>query len=238
MDLIECSHCQKKYTLRLEKIPKTPKKWKCSACQQISSFPFYSEKEQEFLINIDIICESCKKKYAIPSYKFIASKMQVICSFCKHKFQINFSNFDNMQKLNQKVSRYLNDKPLPNKIFREDESKIQKLVQEVTNETPKNLSIKQTSIEEAPNNNLENFQNWENKIKEKKGAVPANIRSHIFLSNTKEQKLDRSDLPSLTPKVQKKNNYSKKKQKNIGISFFLFILFLLIIILYIYTVKF
>ena len=236
MNLIECEHCQKKYTLQLEKIPKTPKKWKCSACQQIFSHPFYSEKEQEFLMDIDIACESCKKKYAIPSSKFTASKMQVFCSFCKHKFQINFSNFDNIQRLNQQVSRYLNDKPSPNKIFREDKNKIQKLVQEVTKETPKNLSIKQTSIEEVPNNNLEDFQNWENKNKEQKGLVPAELLSSIFIDNNKV-KIDNSDLPSLTSKVQKKNDYPKKKQKNIGISFFLFILFLLIIILYIYTVN-
>ena len=45
MDYIECNHCQKKYIINLEKIPKVSKKWRCVSCQKVQLYPYYSEQE-------------------------------------------------------------------------------------------------------------------------------------------------------------------------------------------------
>ena len=72
MNVIECIHCKTKYAIKLHKIPKHQKFLKCSQCQENTPFPFYSQKEQEFVIMLDTDCNNCKKNYSIPSSKFIA----------------------------------------------------------------------------------------------------------------------------------------------------------------------
>lgn len=255
MNLIECNHCEKKYALKLEKIPQTPKKWKCSNCRGVSSFPFYSEKEQEFLMNVAAACQNCKKEYEIASNKFIAATMKVICFKCKSKFAVFFPNFQNLQKLNQKLSTYLSgNQEKQSEIFSGDKAKFESLLKEVIpKKTEKSTLEKNVEIEANPKkqqekifttenseqnshqdtNKLENFNTWENKIKEQKGVIPQNLRSHLFLSGGKEEKLDIS-LPSL-PIANKKE---KIPSKNIGVGFLLFTLFFLVVIVYIYLVKF
>jgi transposase-like protein len=231
MDFIECNNCKKKYTLNLEKIPQTPKKWKCSHCQFVAPFPFYSEKEQEFLLKVNIVCNSCNKKYTINSGRFISSQMKVMCSSCKQKFPVSFPNFENMQRLNQKIPFYLNkNENSQSKIFKEDKQEFQSLIKEVIPE----IKQKKEQVVEAPqiSQKQENFDDWEDKIKKKKGVVSPDLRSNFFLSNNKEQKLERSDLPSLPTKKKK-----APPQRNMKTGFFFFTLFLFVVIIYIYFLN-
>ena len=261
MDLIECSKCQKKYALKLEKIPRVLRKWKCSSCQEVSSFPYYSEKEQEFLMNIQTTCLECKKQYSIKSNKFIAPKMKVICSICKNKYFITFSNFKNIQQLNQKISLYLNGNKKKNEIFGEDKNKFQSLIKEVIPNVQQEQRIvnqqksvniqgeqdnffntkneeQKIKISSEVNTELEIFDDWENKIKQQRGMIPQDVRANFFLNDSKnvnqnkEEKLDISMPSLLTSKKE------KAPKKNIKVGVFIFTLFFLIVIIYIYFIKF
>ena len=124
MNVIECIHCKTKYAIKLHKIPKHQKFLKCSQCQENTPFPFYSQKEQEFVIMLDTDCNNCKKNYSIPSSKF---------------FEIYFSNYENLLKLNQKTASYLHSETVDKKeTFNEQEKKeFHKLVGDVL-DTSKN----------------------------------------------------------------------------------------------------
>ena len=230
MDYIECNYCQKKYIIHLEKIPKVSKKWRCASCQEVQSYPYYSEKEQEFVLDVNISCPSCKKKYKVPSSKFVSAKTKMICAICKHKFVSTSPNFENLQKLNQKITIYLNNNQEQTRlIFKEDKEKFKDLIKEVIPEKEKN-SHQSTSFDDSK---VSNFSNWQNELHKKKGMVPESQRSNLFLSNIEEKKLDKTDLPSLKEEKKIKNTSNKV----IGLPFFFFTLFLVIVILYIYFLR-
>ena len=57
----------------------------------------------------------------------------------------------------------------------------------------------------------------EEKVTNKEGVVPANLREKIFLSNRKIEELDKADIPSLIPK-EKSPSDVKKKEKSLILS--------------------
>ena len=143
MNIIECIHCKAKYAIKLHKIPKRQKFLKCSQCQDNTPFPFYSEKEQEFVVMLEAACSNCSKNYSIPSSKFIAPYRKAVCSSCQNQFEIHFSNYENLQKLNQKTASYLHlDEADKKETFNEQEKKeFHELVGDVLN-TPKKIEEK------------------------------------------------------------------------------------------------
>ena len=250
MDYIECNHCQKKYIINLEKIPKVSKKWRCVSCQKVQLYPYYSEQEQEFVLDVDLSCPNCQKKYKIPSSKFTSEKTKMVCASCKHRFESTLLNFENLQKLNQKITSYLNnDQPPIRPILKEDQEEFKDLVKKIIPEKEKKTPSPKENFTEldfeeksnysqqatlSENSKIENFNEWQNELHQKKGMVPKSQRSNLFLSETQEKKLDKSDLPSLQEEKQKVKNTSSKI---IGLPFFFFTLFLVIVILYIYFLK-
>ena len=198
MNVIECIHCKTKYAIKLHKIPKHQKFLKCSQCQENTPFPFYSQKEQEFVIMLDTDCNNCKKNYSIPSSKFIAPYRKAVCSSCQNQFEIYFSNYENLLKLNQKTASYLHSETVDKKeTFNEQEKKeFHKLVGDVL-DTSKNTEKKDS---------LENLSEWKEKVMSKK--VPTNLREQIFLSNRKIEDLDKADIP-----ITRKNKPLNSKKK-------------------------
>ena len=231
MNVIECIHCKTKYAIKLHKIPKHQKFLKCSQCQENTPFPFYSQKEQEFVIMLDTDCNNCKKNYSIPSSKFIAPYRKAVCSSCQNQFEIYFSNYENLLKLNQKTASYLHSETVDKKeTFNEQEKKeFHKLVGDVL-DTSKNTEKKDS---------LENLSEWKEKVMSKEGVVPANLREQIFLSNRKIEELDKADIPSLVPKEEQTPNVEKKKKEksNFFVGVIILTLFILVFVAYIYIIN-
>ena len=82
MNIIECIHCKAKYAIKLHKIPKRQKFLKCSQCQDNTPFPFYSEKEQEFVVMLKATAQKTNKfiatekdRYQNPNPKAKVEKM-------------------------------------------------------------------------------------------------------------------------------------------------------------------
>ena len=231
MNIIECIHCKAKYAIKLHKIPKRQKFLKCSQCQDNTPFPFYSEKEQEFVVMLEAACSNCSKNYSIPSSKFIAPYRKAVCSSCQNQFEIHFSNYENLQKLNQKTASYLHlDEADKKETFNEQEKKeFHELVGDVLN-TPKKIEEK---------NFLENVSDWKEKVTNKEGAVPANLREQIFLSNRKIEELDKADIPALVPKEEQTLKVEKKKKEksNFFVGVIILTLFILVFVAYIYSIN-
>ena len=237
MNVIECIYCGNKYNLKLHSIPKKQKSLLCVKCSKNTPLPFYSEAEQKFQISVDAFCDNCDNNYSIPSSKFTSPKMKVVCSTCKNKFELYFSNFKNLQKMNQKISAYINKdeseifhnkndslkekekKELKNFINNVSESTTEK---EANNENPSNkqnnLPTQGKDDEKSHNfeNNkeekedIENYENWEKNLMNKEASVQESLRSRIFLSKKKSTKFDSSDLPSLIPEQDSSSELTKK----------------------------
>ena len=86
---------------------------------------------------------------------------------------------------------------------------------------------------------LENISEWKEKITNKKGVVPANLREQIFLSNRKVTELDKADIPSLIPKGTQTINLDKKikEKSNFFVGVIILTLFILVFVAYIYIIN-
>ncbi len=229
MNIIECIHCKTKYAIKLHKIPKYQKFLKCSQCQENTPFPFYSQKEQEFVIMLDTACSQCQKNYSIPSSKFVAPYRKAVCSNCQNQFEIYFSNYENLLKLNQKTASYLHSETVDKKeTFDEQEKKeFHKLVGNVLN-APKPPEEKES---------LERISEWKEKVTNKEGVVPANLREQIFLSNRKVEELDRADIPALVSKEAQTPAVKKKEKSNFFVGIIILTLFIVVFVIYIYVIN-
>ena len=152
-------------------------------------------------------------------------------SSCQNQFEIHFSNYENLQKLNQKTASYLHlDEADKKETFNEQEKKeFHELVGDVLN-TPKKIEEK---------NFLENVSDWKEKVTNKEGAVPANLREQIFLSNRKIEELDKADIPALVPKEEQTLKVEKKKKEksNFFVGVIILTLFILVFVAYIYSIN-
>ena len=88
-------------------------------------------------------------------------------------------------------------------------------------------------------NFLENVSDWKEKVTNKEGAVPANLREQIFLSNRKIEELDKADIPALVPKEEQTLKVEKKKKEksNFFVGVIILTLFILVFVAYIYSIN-